>query len=90
MNGEILSRIATETQGAWIPAGVRQVNMADVYHGYVASVGEQELETARINAYEARFQWFAVPALVLLLLEIWLSTSGGVRQTSPGISADLR
>ena len=74
MNGQILSQIATETNGAYIPAGTKRVNMGDVYHGYVANVEQKEFETAKINAYVARFQWFAVPALALLLLEVWLST----------------
>ncbi|MGI9515567.1 MAG: vWA domain-containing protein [Pirellulaceae bacterium] len=74
MNGQILGDIATTTDGAWIPAGTKQVNMADVYHGYVASVEQQEFETARINAWIPRFQWFALPALGLLLLEVFLST----------------
>lgn len=74
MNGEILSQIATGTNAAYIPAGTKHVNMADVYHGYVANVEQTEFETAKINVYEARFQWFAVPALALLLLEVVLST----------------
>ena len=74
MNGQILSQIATDTDGAYIPAGTRRVNMADVYHGYVANVEQTEFETAKINAYIARFQWFAAPALALLLLEVWMST----------------
>jgi len=74
MNGQILSQIATDTDGAYIPAGTRRVNMADVYHGYVANVEQTEFETARINTYIARFQWFAAPALALLLLEVWMST----------------
>ncbi|MEZ6062846.1 MAG: VWA domain-containing protein [Planctomycetaceae bacterium] len=74
MNGSILSQIATETDGAWIPAGTRRVNMADVYHGYVASVEQTAFETARINSYIPRFQWFAVPAIALLLIEVWVST----------------
>jgi Ca-activated chloride channel family protein len=74
MNGQILSQIATDTDGAYIPAGTRQVNMADVYHGYVANVEQMEFETATINTYTPRFQWFAAPALALLLLEVWIST----------------
>ena len=60
--------------GAYIPAGTRRVNMADVYHNYVANVEQTEFETAKINAYIARYQWFAVPALALLLLEVFVST----------------
>lgn len=74
MNGQILSQIATDTDGAYIPAGTRNVNMAEIYHGYVANVEQTEFETAKINAYVARYQWFAAPALMLLLLEVWIST----------------
>ena len=74
MNGPVLSQIATVTDGAYIPAGTRRVNMADVYHGYVANVEQTEFETAKINTYVARFQWFAAPALAFLLLEVWIST----------------
>ena len=83
MNGQILSQIATETDGAYIPAGTKRVNMGDVYHGYVANVEQTEFETAKINAYVARFQWFAVPALALLLLEVFVSTR---RTKAPQIS----
>ena len=74
MNGQVLEQIASETNGAYVPAGTRRVNMADVYHNYVANVEQTEFETAKINAYIARYQWFALPALALLLLEVLLST----------------
>ena len=75
LDGETLSQIATETGGAYIPAGTKQVDMADVYHGYIADIEQTEFQTAKINRYEARFQWFLVPALLLLLLEVALATS---------------
>ncbi len=75
MNGQILMKIATETNGAYVPAGTRQVNMADVYHRYVANVPEADFKTAKINSSIARYQWFALPALALLLLEVFLSTT---------------
>jgi Ca-activated chloride channel family protein len=74
MNGQVLRQIATETNGAYIPAGTKRVDMGDVYHRYVANVEQAEFESAKINAYIPRFQWFAVPALVLLLLEMFVST----------------
>ncbi len=70
LDGKTLSEIATVTGGAYIPAGTKQVNMADVYHGYVANVEQKEFETAKINSLEARFQWFLAPAILLLLAEI--------------------
>lgn len=74
MNGQILNQIATETGAAYIPAGTKRVNMSDVYHRYVANIDKQEFETAKINAYVARYQWFIAPALAFLLLEVLIST----------------
>ncbi len=74
MNGAILSEIATTTDGAYIPAGTQRVDMASVYHRYVASVQQTEFETATVDVYTPRFQWFAAPALVLLLIEVFIST----------------
>jgi Ca-activated chloride channel family protein len=75
LNGEILTQIASETGGAYIPAGTKRVNMADIYHGYIAKVEQTEFAMAKVNAYIPRYEWFAFPALVLLLVEGWLSTS---------------
>jgi Ca-activated chloride channel family protein len=73
-NGEILRQIASTTEGDYIPAGTKQVNMSDVYHSYIGRVEQTNFETARVNQYEARFQWFLLPALILLLLEVAITT----------------
>jgi uncharacterized protein YegL len=73
-NGDILRQIASTTDGAYIPAGTKQVNMPDVYHSYISRVEQTNFETARVNQYEARFQWFLLPALILLLLEVAITT----------------
>jgi Ca-activated chloride channel family protein len=77
LNGQILRAIATETEGAYIPAGTKRVDMADVYHGYIANVEQSEFETAKIKAYIPRFQWFAGAALSFLFVELWLTTRAG-------------
>ncbi len=71
LNGRILEQVALKTDGAFVPAGTKQVDMADIYHRYVASVEQQDFETARINAYTPRYQFFVGAALALLLLEIF-------------------
>lgn len=83
MNGQILKAIATETNGAYIPAGTKRVDMANVYHGYLANVEKAEFETAKIDAYIPRFQWFAVPALCLLALEVLISTKRKRKHQTP-------
>lgn len=89
MNGEILREIATETQGAYIPAGTKQVDMGEIYDRYIAGMQATEFETAKVDAYVARFQWFALPAFVLLLIDFasrlfWRhSTPGPTRSVAP-------
>jgi uncharacterized protein YegL len=85
-NGDILRQIATATEGAYIPAGTKQVDMADVYHTYVERIEQAKFETARVNQYEARFQWLLGPALVLLLIEIAITTRS-VRKVSNSSSS---
>ena len=79
MNGEVLKQIALKTDGAYIPAGTKQVDMASVYRQYVAQVNEQDFETARINSYIPRYQWFVGLALLLLLTDTLL---GGSKRAS--------
>lgn len=74
LHGDILRQVATESDGAYIPAGTKQVNMADVYHRYIAGVEQQEFETAKISQYQPRFQWFVGASLLLVLAEVWLTT----------------
>jgi len=68
LNGNILKQIATESNAAYIPAGTKRVNMAQVYHRYIANVEKAEFETAKINALIPRYQWFALPAFVCIFL----------------------
>ena len=80
LNGRILREIATESGAAYIPAGTKRVNMADVYHGYIANVEQTEFESAKINAWMPRFQWFAAAAFVFLCLEVLLDRKSSKRR----------
>lgn len=73
-DGAILRQVAEVSDGAYIPAGTKLVEMADVYHRYVSDVGTQAFETARIHQFEARFQWFLAAAIGLLLGEVILGS----------------
>ncbi|TWT98875.1 VWA domain-containing protein [Neorhodopirellula pilleata] len=69
LNGEILEQVARVSDGAYVPAGIKQVDMKAVYDRYIAGIEKTDFDTVKIDAYEARFQWFAFPALMLLLTE---------------------
>ena len=69
-----MTDIAKATSGAYIPAGTKQVNMSDVYHGYIANIEKTDFGTATIDRLEARYQWFLVPCLCFLLIEMISTT----------------
>lgn len=71
LNSSILEQVALATDGAYVPAETKSVDMADVYHQYVANVEQQDFETARINSYVPRYQIFVGIALALILLEVF-------------------
>ncbi len=73
LDGKTLEQIAKTTNGAYIPAGTKRVDMAGVYHRFIASMEQQDFETAKINAYVPRYPWFLGFALVLLVLDVLLS-----------------
>lgn len=74
LESETLTDIAKATSAAYIPAGTKQVNMSDVYHGYIANIEKTDFGTATIDRLEARYQWFLVPCLCFLLIEIIATT----------------
>jgi Ca-activated chloride channel family protein len=82
MNGAVLKQVAMETGGAYIPAGTKQVDMAQVYHNFLASVGQQEFETARISSYVPRYQWFVGLALLVLVVDTLLPAARRRRASS--------
>ena len=75
LDGATLQAVADLTGGAYIPAGTKQVNMSDVYHGYVANIAKTEFESVVVSAYTPRYHLFAVPGLICLILEFWLGTA---------------
>ena len=77
MNGDILKQVALGGEGAYIPAGTKQVDMGDIYHTYISSVEQTEFETARINSYIPRYPWFVGLALLLLAIDtLWMAGIG--------------
>lgn len=82
LDGATLKSVALATSGAYIPAETKYVDMAQIYRRYIAPIEKTEFERAEVDAYEARFQWFALPAFVCLALEwIWTTSS---RRTATG------
>ena len=64
-----LRDIALRAGGAYIPAGVASVSMGEMYETIIEPVAVREYEETRARTGIVRYQWFAVAALILLMLE---------------------
>jgi Ca-activated chloride channel family protein len=69
MDRELLTAVALATDGAFIPVGIRTVDMGEVYRERIAPGSGREFKRRQIEQYRLRFQWFAGLALALLLAE---------------------
>ena len=73
MQPDLLEDIAMAADGAYIPAGTGNLDMAEVYNDVIATGSGRLHETARIEQHVPRYQWFAALALLLLLLDTFMS-----------------
>ncbi|MHC4947804.1 MAG: VWA domain-containing protein [Planctomycetota bacterium] len=83
MDADLLRELALAADGAFVPAGTRSVDFARIYTDRIEPVTKRRFESARIRRREARYQWFAGLALLLLLVESAL-TDG--RTAAPGMT----
>ncbi len=63
---------AATPEGRYLGVGTGNVKLDEVYQRFVRSAEQQEQESARIVAYEERYQLAALVVLALLLVEIGL------------------
>ncbi len=70
---DLLQEMALAADGAYIPAGTGNVDMATIYEDVIADGSGREIETARIEQHIPRYQWFAAMALLLLLIDSFMS-----------------
>ena len=75
LNNSVLENVALATNGAYIPAETKSVDMASVNRSYIQNVEQTSFETARLRGYTPRFQIFLGIALSLVLLETFYPQS---------------
>jgi len=72
MQENLLLQIAERTGGAYVPAGVRAIELDRIYTDYIAPKARRHLDTAARERYVHRFPWFILAGLLLLGIEICL------------------
>lgn len=78
MNPAVLREMAMKGGGAYIPAGTKSIDLGQVlYEERIAKAEQREFETSRIEQRKVQFQWFAGLALLLLLIEVFMTDRKG-------------
>lgn len=72
MQENLLLQIAERTGGAYVPAGVRAIELDRIYADYIAPKARRHLDVATRERYVHRFQWFILAGMLLLGVEICL------------------
>ena len=73
LNPEELRKIALETNGAYVPAGTRSVDLDRIYRQKISAVESREFEESKKKFVESRYQVFLFFGILFLTAECVLS-----------------
>lgn len=73
LDEQMLSRIADAGGGMYVRASNSNVGLEKIYND-ISKMDKSEIETKVFTDYEDHFQWFVGAAIILLLIEILMST----------------
>ena len=90
MNAAALRDMAIAGGGAYIPAGTKMIDLGQLlYEDRIAQEERREFEAGRVELRHVQYQWFAAVALLLLLIETWMSDRK-VQAAEQGSTAEER
>ncbi len=78
-----LKTIAETTGGAYVPVGVANVKLGDLYRDHLSKIAARDIEESIQRRYLDRYQWFLCPGVALLLLTALLSRGRLARSPAP-------
>jgi Ca-activated chloride channel family protein len=73
LNHQVMQAIAEKTGGAYVPVGVANVKLGDLYRDHLSRLSARELEESVQRRAIERFQLFLFPAVLCLLVAAFLS-----------------
>ncbi|MBC8523379.1 VWA domain-containing protein [PVC group bacterium] len=73
MNPEELTNVANAGGGAFVPAGTDNLDLASIYAKRIATDSGRSFDSVKLEQFFPRFQWFAIPALIILIGDSWMS-----------------
>ena len=73
MNPDELANVASAGGGLFVPAGTSNLDLASIYAQRIASDAGKSFDSVKLEQFIPRFQWFAIPALLIILGDSWMS-----------------
>jgi Ca-activated chloride channel family protein len=73
MDSTELANVANAGGGLFIPAGTSNLDLASIYAQRIATDAGKSFDSVKLEQFIPRFQWFAIPALLILIGESWMS-----------------
>ena len=73
MHPSALEDIARSGGGAFVPAGTANLDLASIYANDIATMAGRSMDSVRLEQFVPRFQWFLIPALLLLIIDSGMS-----------------
>ena len=67
LNHEVLRDLAEQTGGAYVPVGIANVKLGDLYRTHLSRISSRDLEESVQRRYVERYQWFLFPAVLCFL-----------------------
>jgi uncharacterized protein YegL len=79
LDGELLRKLAVDTEGAYVPAGVAALDLDSIVEQHIKPMVRDAAQvTERVVPIE-QYPWFVLGALVCLFTAVWLGGTGARR-----------
>lgn len=73
LNHEVLRDLAEQTGGAYVPVGLANVKLGDLYRNHLSRIRARDLEESVQRRAIERYQWFLFPGILCFLAIAFLS-----------------
>jgi Ca-activated chloride channel family protein len=90
MDPELLTEVADAGGGVFVPAGTGLVDLGEFFEDWITIIDQRDRGTSNAREMIPRFRWFAVPALVLLLIDPLISNRRRIARRSGGAASSRR
>jgi Ca-activated chloride channel family protein len=80
LDGETLRKIATTTEGVYVPAGTSALDLVSIVESNVKPMVHKDADAVTRELHDDEYAWFVLGALLSLIGAVWLGAAAGERR----------